>query len=77
MNVGKNYDTSLCTVESIRRWWTEMGVKEYPKSKRILITADSGGSNGSRKRLWKTELQKLSNDIGLERKTFRKLSICR
>jgi len=66
VNVGKNYDTSSFAVESIRRWWREMGQKEYPQSKRILITADSGGSNGSRRRLWKTELQKLSNDIGIE-----------
>lgn len=66
VNVGKNYDTSSFAVESIRRWWLEMGQKEYPNSKKILITADSGGSNGNRRKLWKTELQKLSNETRLE-----------
>jgi transposase len=66
VNVGKSYDTSLFAVESIRRWWQSMGKEKYPESKKILITADSGGSNGIRRRLWKTELQKLSNETGLE-----------
>lgn len=66
VNVGKNYDTSSFAVESIRRWWLDMGQEEYPNSKKILITADSGGSNGSRRKLWKTELQNFANETGLE-----------
>jgi len=66
VNVGTNYDTSSFAVESIRRWWLDMGMKEYPNSKKILITADSGGSNGSRRKQWKTELQKFANEIGME-----------
>jgi hypothetical protein len=66
VNVGKSYDTSSFAVESIRRWWLDMGKKEYPNSKKILITADSGGSNGSRRKQWKTELQKFANETGME-----------
>jgi len=66
VNVGINYDTSSFAVESIRRWWLEMGKKIYPDSKKLLITADSGGSNGSRRRLWKTELQKFATENNLE-----------
>ena len=57
VNVGMNYDTSAFAVESIRRWWGSMGRTEYMTSTNLLITADGGGSNGSRRRLWKTELQ--------------------
>jgi hypothetical protein len=66
VNVGMNYDTSAFAVESIRRWWYSMGVARYQFRKRLLITADGGGSNGSRRRQWKTELQKFANEIGLE-----------
>lgn len=66
VNVGKSYDTSSFAVSSIRRWWIEMGRTEYSKSKNLLITADSGGSNGSKRRLWKTELQKFCNEFELE-----------
>lgn len=66
VNVGKSYDTSSFAVESIRRWWLDMGKKEYPNSKKILITADSGGSNGSRRKQWKTELQKFANETDME-----------
>ncbi len=66
VNIGTSYDTSSFAVESIRRWWLDMGMKEYPNSKKILITADSGGSNGSRRKQWKTELQKFTNETGLE-----------
>lgn len=66
VNVGTSYDTSSFAVESIRRWWLDMGGKEYPNSKKILITADSGGSNGSRRKQWKTELQKFANETGME-----------
>jgi transposase len=65
MNVGTSADTSAFAVESIRRWWNEHGSKLYPNAKRLLITCDGGGSNGSRNRLWKRELQALVNEIGL------------
>jgi hypothetical protein len=64
VNVGTDHDTSTFAVESIRRWWTDMGSKMYPDARRLLITADSGGSNGSRVRLWKVELQRLANELG-------------
>jgi Rhodopirellula transposase DDE domain len=64
-NVGISHDTAAFAVESIRRWWQKMGRKRYPKGERLLITADCGGSNGSRVRLWKTELQKFANETGL------------
>jgi hypothetical protein len=65
VNVGTDHDTSAFAVESIRRWWQTMGSKEYPRARRLLVTADSGGSNGSRVRLWKTELQRLADETGL------------
>jgi hypothetical protein len=66
VNVGKSYDTSSFAVSSIRRWWIEMGMPEYKTTKQLLITADGGGSNGYRRKLWKTELQKFSNEFNLE-----------
>jgi len=66
VNVGTDHDTSAFAVESIRRWWHMMGKERYPQAVRLMITADSGGSNGARVRLWKTELQKLTNETGLE-----------
>ena len=66
VNVGIDHDTASFAVESIRRWWNTMGCKSYPDAKKLLITADCGGSNGSRVRLWKTELQKLADETGLE-----------
>jgi len=65
VSVGIDHDTATFAVESIRRWWKRMGRKRYPKAKRLLITADCGGSNGARVRLWKVELQKLANQTGL------------
>lgn len=65
VNVGIDHDTSAFAVESIRRWWNLMGYKMYPDATQLLITADSGGSNGWRVKLWKLELQKLANDTGL------------
>ena len=62
VSVGVDHDTSAFAVESIRRWWYSMGKSTYPQATRLLITADSGGSNGSRVRLWKLELQKLANE---------------
>jgi hypothetical protein len=65
VSVGLDHDTAAFAVESIRRWWRSMGQAVYPDAKRLLITADGGGSNGSRVRLWKTELQKLADETGL------------
>ena len=66
VNVGIDHDTAAFAVESIRRWWTEVGQEQYPTAKRLLISADGGGSNGSRVRLWKWELQQLADEIGVE-----------
>jgi len=65
VSVGVDHDTAQFAVESIRRWWVKMGCKAYPRATELLITADGGGSNGSRCRLWKVELQKLVNETGL------------
>lgn len=66
VNVGISKDTAAFAVESIRRWWLKLGEKRYPKTGKLLITADSGGSNGNRSRLWKQQLQELSNETQLE-----------
>ncbi len=66
VNVGIDHDTASFAVESIRRWWTQMGRALYPRATRLLITADGGGSNGARVRLWKRELQRLADETGLE-----------
>jgi hypothetical protein len=66
VSVGISSDTAEFAVESIRCWWKRLGRRRHPKAARLLITADSGGSNSSRNRLWKVELQKLSDDTGLE-----------
>jgi hypothetical protein len=65
VSVGVDHDTAQFAVESIRRWWLRMGSRNYPKATELLITADGGGSNGSRCRLWKVELQSLVNETGL------------
>ena len=65
VSVGIDHDTSAFAVETIRRWWYGMGQPSYPQATEILITADSGGSNGSRVRLWKIELQRLADETGL------------
>lgn len=65
VNVGIDHDTSEFAVESIRQWWTHLGLRTYKKRKQILITADCGGSNSARARLWKRELQKFANETGL------------
>jgi hypothetical protein len=65
VSVGVDHDTAAFAVESIRRWWYGMGQAVYPHARNLLITADSGGSNGSRVRLWKLELQKLADQTGL------------
>ncbi|MGH3586943.1 MAG: ISAzo13 family transposase [Pseudonocardia sp.] len=66
VNVGTDADTGQFAVESIRRWWNTMGANTYQGSTRLLISADSGGSNGSRLRLWKTELAALAEQAGLD-----------
>jgi Rhodopirellula transposase DDE domain len=66
VNVGIDHDTAAFAVESIRRWWQGAGRARYPHAQRLLITADGGGSNGSRTRLWKWELQRLADETGLE-----------
>jgi transposase len=70
VNIGTDHDTSEFAVESIRRWWEKMGIIHYPHADSLLVTADCGGSNGYRVRLWKYALQKLSNETGL------KISVC-
>jgi transposase len=66
VSVGTDHDTAAFAVESIRRWWATMGNALYPDATRLLVTADAGGSNGYRLRLWKLELQKLADETGLE-----------
>ena len=70
VNVGTDNDTAAFAVESIRRWWNSMGYAAYLDAEKLLITADSGQSNGYRIRLWKVELQKLADETGLE------ISVC-
>jgi transposase len=65
VNVGIDHDTAAFAVESIRRWWNGAGKRTYPSARRLLITADAGGSNGYRTRAWKTELAVLAEQTGL------------
>jgi transposase len=65
VSVGTDHDTASFAVQAIRRWWKAMGRKRYPDAKRLMISADGGGSNGYRVRLWKIELQKLANELKL------------
>ena len=65
VSVGIDHDTAEFAVESIRRWWREMGAPLYPRATRLLITADCGGSNGHRLRLWKVQLQRLADELRL------------
>jgi hypothetical protein len=69
-SVGIDHDTAECAVETVRRGWRHMGSTVYPQAKRLLITADGGGSNGSRGRLWKVEWQRLADETGL------RISVC-
>ncbi len=68
--VGVDHDTAEFAVETLRRWWRKMGSRVYPDATKLFITADGGGSNGSRCRLWKVELQGLADEIGL------RISVC-
>jgi transposase len=65
VSIGIDHDTASFAVATIRRWWHAMGQEKYPQTKRLMITADGGGSNGSRLRLWKLELQTLADETGL------------
>lgn len=65
VSVGVDHDTPEFAVESIQRWWRRMGRRTYPNAQALLITADGGGSNGSRTRLWKVALQRMANTTGL------------
>jgi hypothetical protein len=66
VSVGIDHDTAAFAVQTIRRWWQEVGCVRYPEAKRLIITADGGGSNGFRLRLWKRELQRLANELGID-----------
>ncbi len=66
VSVGVSHDTAQFAVHSIRSWWQEMGKETYPKARQLYITADGGGSNGWRNRLWKVELQALANEVQIE-----------
>ena len=66
VNVGDTADTAAFAVESIRRWWYQIGAVRFPEATRLLITADAGGSNGYRVRAWKFELSALAEETGLE-----------
>ena len=66
ISVGIDHDTARFAAESLRRWWEEMGSKRYPEAGELLVTADGGGSNGSRNRLWKVALQELADATGLK-----------
>lgn len=70
VSVGIDHDTAEFAVDSIRHWWKRMGQPSYPEAQELLITADSGGSNSYRARLWKCQLQKLANETGLS------ISVC-
>ena len=66
VSVGQDHDTASFAVASLSRWWQVVGSPSYPQAKRLLISADSGGSNGYRLRLWKLELQQFADQTGLE-----------
>jgi transposase len=65
VSVGITHDTAELAVETIRRWWNEMGKDVYPEAKKLMLTADSGGSNSYRSRLWKLKLQELADELGI------------
>jgi Rhodopirellula transposase DDE domain len=70
VSVGIDHDTAEFAAASIRRWWQEMGARRFPRAEELMITADGGGSNSHRNRLWKVALQELADDVGL------KLRVC-
>jgi hypothetical protein len=65
VSVGITHDTARFAVASIRRWWREMGAARFPRARKLMITADGGGSNSSRNRLWKVALAELADELGL------------
>jgi len=65
MEVGSDHDTAQFAVSAIKRWWQTMGIERYPRATRLMVTADAGGSNGYRNKLWKVELAKLASETGL------------
>ncbi len=65
VSVGLDHDTAYFAAETLRRWWSHMGSKVYPTATELLLTADAGGSNGSRLRLWKVAIQEVADAIGL------------
>jgi hypothetical protein len=70
VSVGIDHDTAQFAKETLRRWWTHMGVRVYPRATDLLMTADGGGSNGSRSRLWKVAVQEFADEFGL------RISVC-
>jgi hypothetical protein len=70
VNVGIDHETAEFAVESIRRWWQNVGKDRYPTSKELLIIADGGGSNGARNRLWKMEVHQFATETGLRSRYF-------
>lgn len=70
VSVGIDHDTAYFAAASIRRWWEEMGIRRFPRAEEVLITADGGGSNSHRSRLWKVALQGLADEIGM------RLTVC-
>src|SRR5712691_6825262 len=70
VSVGVSHDTAQFAAATLRQWWEQMGSLVYPKARQLLVTADGGGSNGSRSRLWKVALQKVADETGLE------ISVC-
>ena len=66
VSVGMNHDTSAFAVQTVRRWWQDIGRRRYPDTKCLTITCDGGGSNGYRVRLWKRELQSLADELGID-----------
>jgi len=65
VSVGISHDTAAFAVGAIRRWWEKLGLRRYRGSKRLVVTADSGGSNSARNRLWQVELQRFADETGL------------
>ena len=70
VGVGVDPDTAAFAVQTLRRWWQQVGRVAYPQAERLLVTADAGGSNGYRVRLWKTELARLAEETGLQITVF-------
>jgi hypothetical protein len=70
VSVGTDHDTAEFAVETLRRWWRQMGASAYPEATQLLVIADRGGNNGSRTRLWKAELQGLADELGM------RISVC-